>query len=255
MDQILCVSLTILSNTSSFQVYFVYTFIFSLSQCTLITVVCTPNASSNINFTVIILSGNNLTASISWNSNSDVQVSRYIVYVSRSDDPTTYNGTHLYDEEKYKIVSILLTHYHHYLIVHRNPSHPIPITNEVIHISGNIRYSPCPVTCHLVEKARQWEYINLTYLLKDHNSHDQLIAVIGHVLSVTDQKSHRSTGVINDIFTCLQAYTVFIAILLPAEETTQEEATGLAAHSYLILQMSKDLQGSRWPQYDQNFHE
>ena len=91
---------------------------FYLSQCTLITIVCTPNASSNINFTVIILSGNNLTASISWNSNSDVQVSRYIVYVSHSDDPTTYNGTHLYDEEKYKIVSILLTHYHHYLIVY-----------------------------------------------------------------------------------------------------------------------------------------
>ena len=117
MDQI-CVSLMILSNTSIFQVYFVYTFMFSLSQCTLITVVCTPNSPSNINLTVIILSGNNLTASISWNSNSDVQVSQYIVYVSHSDDPTTYNGTHLYDEEKYKIVSILLTHCRYYLIVY-----------------------------------------------------------------------------------------------------------------------------------------
>ena len=55
------------------------------------------------------------------------------------------------------------------------------------------------MTCHLVEKASQWEYINLTYLLKDHNSHDQLIAVIGHVLSVTDQEPHSSTRVSNDI--------------------------------------------------------
>ena len=91
------------------------------------------------------------------------------------------------------------------------------------------------MTCHLVEKVRQWEYINLTYLLKDHNSHDQLFAVIGHVLSVTDQKPHSSTRVINDIFACLQAYTVFTAILLPVEETTQVEAARLASHSYQIL--------------------
>ena len=83
---------------------------FSHHSVHLITVVCTPNSPSNINFTVIILSGSNLTASISWSSNSDVQVSRYIVYVSRSDDPTTYNDTHFVDEEKYKIVSILLTY-------------------------------------------------------------------------------------------------------------------------------------------------
>ena len=36
---------------------------------------------------------------------------------------------------------------------------------------------------------------------------------------------------------------------------TKEEAAGRVAHSYLILQMSKDLQGSQWLQYDQNFRE
>ena len=48
---------------------------------------------------------------------------------------------------------------------------------------------------------------------------------------------------------------MFTAILLSAEDTTKEEAAGLVAHSYLILQMSKDLQGSQWLQYDQNFRE
>ena len=81
----------------------------------LITVVCTPNSPGNINFTVITLNGSDLTASVSWSSNFTVQVSRYIVYVSRSDDPTTYDGTYFIDERKYKIVSILLTLY---LIVH-----------------------------------------------------------------------------------------------------------------------------------------
>jgi len=46
---------------------------------------------------------------------------------------------------------------------------------------------------------------------------------------------------------------MFSAALLSSEDTTKEEA-GLAAHSYLILQMSKDLQDSQWSQYDQNFH-
>ena len=46
-----------------------------------------------------------------------------------------------------------------------------------------------------------------------------------------------------------------VAILLSSENTTKEEATGLAAHGYLIIQLSQDLQGSQWLQYDQNFRE
>ena len=77
----------------------------------------------------------------------------------------------------------------------------------------------------------------------------------GQVLSVPDQKPRGSNRVIVDIFTWLQAYNIFTAILLSAEETTKEEAVGMVAHSYLILQMSKDLQGSQWLQYDQSFCE
>lgn len=150
---------------------------------------------------------------------------------------------------------------HHLSHVHQNPSHPIPITNEVIHISSNIRYFPSDLspskglareTSHLVEKARQWEYINLTYLLKDLNSHDQLIAVIGHVLSVTDQKLHSSTRVsinmspgLHHLYSCPSA----------SKRNYPRRSNRPGCPQYLILQISNDLQGSQWPQYDQNFHE
>ena len=112
-----------------------------------------------------------------------------------------------------------------------------------------------PVSCRLIEKVRKWEYINLADLLKDHNSSDQFIVVNGQVLSVPDQKLRISNRAIADIFTWLQAYNIFTAILLSAEDTTIEEAAGLVAHSYLILQISKDLQGSQWLQYDLTFRE
>ena len=95
------------------------------------------------------------------------------------------------------------------------------------------------VTCRLIEKVRKWEYINLADLLKDHNSSNQFIVVNGQVLSIPDQKHRSSNRVIADIFTWLQAYNIFTATLLLAEDTTKEEAAGLVAHSYLILQMSK----------------
>ena len=56
-------------------------------------------------------------------------------------------------------------------------------------------------------------------------------------------------------FHLASAFSVFMAVLLSSEDTTKEEAAGLAAHCYLILQMSKDLQGAQWAQYDQDFRE
>ena len=71
-----------------------------------------------------------------------------------------------------------------------------------------------PVTCHLIEKVRKWKYINLADLLKNHNSSDQLIVGNGQVLSVPDQKPWSSNRVVADIFTWLQVYNIFTAILL-----------------------------------------
>ena len=46
-----------------------------------------------------------------------------------------------------------------------------------------------------------------------------------------------------------------MAVLLSCEETSKLEAAGPAAHSFLIVQLSKDLQGPQWLHYDQNLCE
>ena len=112
-----------------------------------------------------------------------------------------------------------------------------------------------PVACRLVDKVRKWEYINLGDLLKDHSSPEQLVLVNGQVLSIQFGQKPQSSRAITDILTWLQAFSVFSAILLSSEDTTKEEAASLAAHCYLILQMSRDLKGSQWCQYDQSFRE
>ena len=54
---------------------------------------------------------------------------------------------------------------------------------------------------------------------------------------------------ITDILTWLQAFSILTAILVSSENTTKEEASGRTAHSYLIIQLSKDQQ----LKYDQQF--
>ena len=44
-----------------------------------------------------------------------------------------------------------------------------------------------------------------------------------------------------------------MAVLLTAEETTKDEAAGLAAHQYVILQLHNDLGSNCWLQYDLKF--
>jgi len=43
----------------------------------------------------------------------------------------------------------------------------------------------------------------------------------------------------------MKAYSIFAAVLLSAPDMTKEEAAGLAAHAYFILQLLEDLQGSQ----------
>ena len=45
-----------------------------------------------------------------------------------------------------------------------------------------------------------------------------------------------------------------MAVLLSTDTTTREEATGLAAHLHLVLQLSQDL-GSQWLKHDRDFRE
>ena len=128
---------------------------------------------------------------------------------------------------------------------------PMPARTSTVVVAEGIP----PVACRLVDKIRKWEYINLGDLLKDHTSPEQLVFVNGQVLPIQCGQKPQSSRVITDILTWLQAFSVFSAILLSSEDTTKEEAAGLAAHCYLILQMSRDLKGSQWCQYDQSFRE
>jgi len=90
----------------------------------------------------------------------------------------------------------------------------------------------------------------LAELLKDHTSPEQLIVVVNvQVMSLhTDQKC---SNAILDILSWLKVFSIFSTVLLSTEDTTKEKAADLAAHWYLIFQMSKDLQSSQWSQYDQ----
>ena len=128
--------------------------------------------------------------------------------------------------------------------------YPLPSKSPTVVVTEGIP----PVACRLVEKIRKWEYVNLGDLLKDHSQPEQLVVVNGQIMPLQSGQK-QSSRTITDILSWLQAYSVFSAILLSCEDTSTEEAAGLAAHSYLILQMSKDLQGPQWLTYDQSFRE
>ena len=111
-----------------------------------------------------------------------------------------------------------------------------------------------PIPCRIVDRVRKWEYVNLADLLGDHNP-DHLTIINGQVIAVTSAGTPRRSRTISDIMTWLQAFSILTAILVSSENTTREEAAGLAAHSYLIIQLSRDLSGSQWLKYDQQFRE
>ena len=53
------------------------------------------------------MDGYNFTVRVSWDVNFIGNISQYVVYISRTNSPTNYNGVHFADDEKYKIVSTL----------------------------------------------------------------------------------------------------------------------------------------------------
>ena len=79
---------------------------------------------------------------------------------------------------------------------------------------------------------------------------------IGQLMVVSSSSQQcRQTAVISDILSWLQAFSIHTAILVSADATTKEEAAGLAAHSYLIIELSKDLKCLQWLKYDQSYRE
>ena len=85
----------------------------------------------------------------------------------------------------------------------------------------------------LIEKIRKWEYVDLVCLLEDHNTH-----LVSFTLNEAGQwvpKQQKRRKLITDIFTWIQAYSRYMAVLLSSDTTTREEATELAAHLHLVL--------------------
>uniref|UniRef100_A0A1X7U2V8 Uncharacterized protein n=1 Tax=Amphimedon queenslandica TaxID=400682 RepID=A0A1X7U2V8_AMPQE len=64
---------------------------------------------------------------------------------------------------------------------------------------------------------------------------------------------HRKT--INDVFTWSKAFAIYAAALLGSESTMKEECMGLWAHLYLVTQLSRDMGGGQWLQYDSEYRE
>ena len=79
---------------------------------------------------------------------------------------------------------------------------------------------------------------------------------IGQLMVVSSySQRRRQTAVISDILSWLRAFSIYTVILVTVDATTKEEAAGLAAHTYLIIQLSKDLKGLQWLKYDQSYWE
>ena len=126
-----------------------------------------------------------------------------------------------------------------------------PSTSSLVMVAEGIP----PIPHKLVEKIMKWEYTALASLLDDHSTADQVTLLNGQltVVNATSQRCHQKNT--SDILTWLQAIGIFMAILISSDATTKEEAAGLAAHSVLIIQLSKDLSGPQWLKYDQGYHE
>ena len=75
------------------------------------------------------------------------------------------------------------------------------------------------------------------------------------VMPKSNQRSHHKYPAVTDILSWLQTHSQYMAVLLTSEKTSREGAAGLAAHMYLILQLSKDLEDSQWLHYDRDFHQ
>lgn len=115
-----------------------------------------------------------------------------------------------------------------------------------------------PIASRLLERIRKWEYIDLALLLGEsgHKVEEVPFPLEGKVVLFQSlEQAQRRRRQIGDIHTWTQAFTMFTAALASASSTTKDEVVGLIAHSYLILQLSKDMGGLRWSKYDQEYRE
>lgn len=116
-----------------------------------------------------------------------------------------------------------------------------------------------PIASRLVEKARTWQFIDLADLLTDSASRTDeplLSAAAGSVLLVQSlDQVRRKKKQITDIASWAQAYAIYVAAMASSEAAKKEEVAGMMAHMHVVLQVSRDLGGNKWYQYDRQYRE
>ena len=113
-----------------------------------------------------------------------------------------------------------------------------------------------PIPVKTLEKIRRWEFVDLASLLSDpaQKTEDLSMTQGSHFVVVQSlEQIQKKRKQISDLPTWLQAFSIYAAALASADPTSKEEIAGLFAHSHLIVQLSKDLRGLQWLQYDKDF--
>lgn len=115
-----------------------------------------------------------------------------------------------------------------------------------------------PIPVKVLEKIRRWEFIDLALLLSDTGAKSDEAPSLGSggiLLFQSVEQAQKRKRHIHDIHTWTQAFSVYAAALASADSTSKEEMVGLLAHLHLINQLAKDMGGSRWLKYDQDYRE
>ena len=112
-----------------------------------------------------------------------------------------------------------------------------------------------PLPSKLVDAVRQWEFVDFGSLIADTTPkmEDWLMTPEQVVVVPSIDQLKRKKKEITDIVTWCQAFAVYTAVHLSNASTTPDQAGGLMAYQYHIVQMQRDLGANKWLRYDQEF--